>query len=226
MNLQDLREKLGYHAAALGVIALAASVTLAFADLGTHKGIEAAEKRDLLQSLAQVLPEGFADNDLLKDKVTVKDANGKEVQVYRARLKGEAKGVVFQQANRGYANDVVVLMGVDISGKLLGVRVIKHSETPGLGDKIDIAKTDWIVGFNGKSLGDPPVEKFGVKKDGGIFDQFAGATITPRAVVKSVREGLQFFAANKAEIFAAGGEEKTLVHEQSGPHQDPQKQPQ
>ncbi|RTL49344.1 MAG: electron transport complex subunit RsxG [Rhodocyclaceae bacterium] len=223
MGLQALREKLGYHAAALGVIALAASVTLAFADLGTHKGIEAAEKRDLQQSLTQVLPEGFADNDLLKDKVAVKDDKGNEVQVYRARLKGEAKGAVFQQANRGYADDVVVLMGVDVTGKLLGVRVIKHRETPGLGDKIEAAKTDWILAFTGKSLGDPPIEKFAVKKDGGIFDQFAGATITPRAVVKSVREGLQFFAAHKEEILAAGGEEKKLVHEQPGPHQDPAK---
>ncbi|HTH40964.1 MAG TPA: FMN-binding protein, partial [Rhodocyclaceae bacterium] len=94
---------------------------------------------------------------------------------------------------------------------------------PGLGDKIEIAKTDWILGFNGKSLGDPPVEKFGVKKDGGIFDQFAGATITPRAVVKSVREGLQFYAAHKDEILAAAGEEKKVAHEQSGPHQDPAK---
>lgn len=224
MSLQDLREKLGYHAAALGAIALGASVTLAFADRGTHKGIEEAEKRDLQQSLAQVLPEGFADNDLLKDKVVLKDAKGEDVQVYRARLKGEAKGAVFQQANRGYADDVVVLMGVDVSGKLLGVRVIKHRETPGLGDKIEAAKTDWILGFNGKSLGDPPVEKFAVKKDGGIFDQFAGATITPRAVVKSVREGLQFFAAHKDEILSAGGEEKQVAHEQAGPHQDPNKQ--
>jgi len=224
MSIQDLREKLGYHAVALGVIALAASVTLAFADLGTHKGIEDAERRDLQQSLAQVLPEGFADNDLLKDKVTVKDDKGRDVQVYRARLKGEAKGAVFQQANRGYANDVVVLMGVDAAGTLLGVRVIKHSETPGLGDKIEVAKTDWILSFNGKSLVNTPVEKFGVKKDGGVFDQFAGATITPRAVVKSVREGLQFFDAHKAEILAAAGEEKKLVHEQSGPHQDPQQQ--
>ncbi|GAB2182186.1 electron transport complex subunit RsxG [Denitratisoma sp. agr-D3] len=223
MSLQALREKLGYHAAALGVIALVASVTLAFADKGTREGIEEAEKRDLQQSLAQVLPEGFADNDLLKDKVAIKDDKGQEVQVFRARLKGEAKGAVFQQANRGYADDVVVLMGVDVSGKLLGVRVVKHRETPGLGDKIEVAKGDWILSFNGKSLGDPPVEKFAVKKDGGIFDQFAGATITPRAVVKSVREGLQFFAAHKDEILAASGSEKTLTHEQSGPHQDPAK---
>jgi electron transport complex protein RnfG len=92
------------------------------------------------------------------------------------------------------------MMGVDRDGKMLGVRVIKHSETPGLGDKIEPAKSDWIHGFEGKFLGSPPAEKFAVKKDGGVFDQFAGATITPRAVVKSVKGGLAFFAKEKARL--------------------------
>jgi len=92
------------------------------------------------------------------------------------------------------------MMSVDMEGRLLGARVIKHAETPGLGDKIEIAKAKWILDFNGKSLSDPPPEKWGVKKDGGVFDQFAGATITPRAVVKAVKSGLEFFAAHREEI--------------------------
>jgi Na+-translocating ferredoxin:NAD+ oxidoreductase subunit G len=80
------------------------------------------------------------------------------------------------------------------------VRVLKHAETPGLGDKIEVKKDNWIKSFDGKSLGDPAPEKWGVKKDSGIFDQFAGATITPRAVVKAVKGGLEFFAAHKSEI--------------------------
>ena len=89
-------------------------------------------------------------------------------------------------------------------GHLLGVRVIKHAETPGLGDKIEPAKADWIHSFEGKFLGDPPPEKFAVKKDGGVFDQFAGATITPRAVVKAVKGGLEFFADSKAQLLDEG----------------------
>ena len=87
-------------------------------------------------------------------------------------------------------------------GTLLAARVIKHQETPGLGDKIDVAKTRWIDGFAGKSLDSPPAERWAVKKDGGVFDQFAGATITPRAVVKAVKQGMQFYAQHREEILA------------------------
>ncbi len=201
MNLSAWKEKLGYHGVLLGLVGLAASGALATADHFTHHEIEAAEARDLQASLKQVLPEGFADNDLLKDTVRLKKADGSEVTVYRARSGGEAKGAVFQVASRGYAGDVVALMGVDTQGKILGVRVIKHMETPGLGDKIEIAKAKWILSFDGKSLGNPPPERFGVKKDGGIFDQFAGATITPRAVAKAVREGLEFYRDHQQEIY-------------------------
>lgn len=203
MNLNPLKEKLGYHGILLGLVGLAASAALATADLLTRADIQAAEIRDIQASLKQVLPEGFADNDLLQDTLILKKADGSEVKVYRARLKGEAKGAVFQVASRGYAGDVVALMGVDKTGTILGVRVVKHQETPGLGDKIELAKAPWILSFNGKSLGNPAVEKFSVKKDGGIFDQFAGATITPRAVVKAVREGLEFYRDHQQEIYSA-----------------------
>ena len=96
----------------------------------------------------------------------------------------------------------VVLMGVAADGRLLGVRIVKHAETPGLGDKIEIAKAKWVLDFDGKSLGDPPTEKWAVKKDGGVFDQFAGATITPRAVVKAVKRGLDFFATHCEAILS------------------------
>jgi electron transport complex protein RnfG len=93
-----------------------------------------------------------------------------------------------------------VLLGIDENGKLLGVRVLLHTETPGLGDKIEVNKSDWITRFAGKSLGDPPEAQWAVKKDGGPFDQFAGATITPRAVVNSIRDGLRLFAAQRKTL--------------------------
>jgi electron transport complex protein RnfG len=212
MDIKALQEKIGYHGIFLGLIGLLASAALATADLATHDDIIAAEKRDLEASLKQVLPEGFADNDLLQDVVRLKNQEGKEVVVYRARLGGEPKGAVFQVSSRGYAGEVLALMGVDAGGAVLGVRVIKHMETPGLGDKIEIAKNTWILDFNGKSLANLPLDKWGVKKDGGVFDQFAGATITPRAVVKAVREGMVFYRDNQKEIFARQAEPSAKEH--------------
>lgn len=206
MDIKALQQKIGYHGIFLGLVGLLASAALATADLLTHNEILAAERRDLEVSLQQVLPAGLADNDLLKDAVRLKRKDGKEVTVYRARFGSESRGAVFEVSSRGYAGDVVALMGVDSAGVVLGVRVIKHMETPGLGDKIEIAKHQWIIDFNGKSLGSPPLEKWGVKKDGGVFDQFAGATITPRAVVKAVREGLLFYRENQVEIYAKPAE--------------------
>jgi electron transport complex protein RnfG len=110
------------------------------------------------------------------------------------------EAVVFQVTGYGYAGRILCMMGVDREGRILGVRVLKHAETPGLGDKIEPAKADWIHRFEGKSLGNPPPEQFAVKKDGGVFDQFAGATITPRAVVKAVKGGLEFFTREKSVL--------------------------
>jgi electron transport complex protein RnfG len=199
LDLALVRERLSYQGISLGVVALVTSAALVVANDLTREPIASAEARDLQASLSQVLPEGLADNDLLKDTLEID-----KVTLYRARKAGIVTGAVFHMANRGYAGDIVVLMGIDSRGVLTGARVLKHQETPGLGDKIEAAKGPWIHEFTGKSLGDPPAEKWGVKKDGGTFDQFAGATITPRAVVKSVKQGLEFFAAHRAEIIGAG----------------------
>ena len=194
-DLALIRNRLAYQGISLGIVALVASAALSVGNRLTGPAILEAEARDLQASLAQVLPEGSYDNDLLKDTVTIDN-----VLIYKARKAGTITGVVFKQAQRGYAGDVVVLMGIDPQGVMLGARVIKHQETPGLGDKIDIAKTRWILDFNGKSLDNLPADKWAVKKDGGVFDQFAGATITPRAVVKAVKGGLDFFAAHRDEL--------------------------
>ncbi len=199
MNFESFREKIGYQPLLLGTFALLASGALAWASNATGEAIAAAEAKDLRDSLAEVLPKGFADNDFLNDKLEI-ERNGKPVTIYRARQGEAVKGAVFKVAERGYAADIQLLMAVDAEGRTLGVRVIKHAETPGLGDKIEVKKAPWIMDFDGKSLGDPGAEKWGVKKDGGIFDQFAGATITPRAVVKAVKGGLDFYATHRKEI--------------------------
>ena len=199
MNFESFREKMFYQPVLLGVFSLLASGALAWASSATSGAIAEAEARDLRNSLSEVLPAGFADNDFLNDKLEI-ERGGKPLVIYRARREGVVKGAVFTVAERGYAADIVVLMAVDSDGRMLGARVLKHAETPGLGDKIELSKAPWIKDFDGKSLGDPPVERWGVKKDGGVFDQFAGATITPRAVVKAVKGGLLFFAEHRAQI--------------------------
>jgi electron transport complex protein RnfG len=198
MNLDALRAKLSYQTLLLGSVVLLTSGALAVASRTTEADIQAAAARDLKQSLAQVLP-GQYDNDLLQDTVVLAAPDG-EVTVYRARRAGQVEAVVFQTVGRGYAGPIVCIMGVSRDGQLLGVRVLKHMETPGLGDKIEPAKDHWIYEFEGKSLGDPSADKWAVKKDGGVFDQFTGATITPRAVVRAVKGGLELFAKEKPRM--------------------------
>lgn len=199
-TLAAWRDRLAYQPLSLGIVALATSAALVVANQVTHPKIVEAEERDLQVSLSEVLPEGFADNNLLKDAITLPGDDGKPIIFYRARKAGAVTGAVFQSVGRGYGGELVVLIGVDTQGTLLGARVIRHKETPGLGDKIEAAKSKWIHDFEGKSLTSPPPEQWGVKKDGGVFDQFAGATITPRAVVKAVKAGMTFYAAHRREI--------------------------
>lgn len=199
-TLDAWRGKLLYQGLSLGVVAMLCSAALVVGNQLTREAIRQAEADDLAASLRQVLPAGAGDNDLLADTIKVGAGGTAPVTVYRARKAGHVTAAVFSMRAPGYAGDIVVLLGVDRDGRLYGARVLKHSETPGLGDKIEIAKSKWILDFEGKSLNDPPAEKWAVKKDGGVFDQFAGATITPRAVVQAVKAGLEFYAAHREEI--------------------------
>ena len=100
----------------------------------------------------------------------------------------------------GYSGNIALIVGVDIAGNISGVRVTAHKETPGLGDKIDLKKHDWILGFNGLSLGNPPAGQWAVRKDGGQFDAFTGATITPRAVVGQIARMLEYFMSHREQL--------------------------
>jgi electron transport complex protein RnfG len=106
----------------------------------------------------------------------------------------------------GYAGTIKLLVGINYDGSIAGVRVVSHKETPGLGDAIEAERSDWILGFNGHSLREPGEERWKVKKDGGIFDQFSGATITPRAIVAAVHNTLSYYQNNREALFAAAEE--------------------
>lgn len=194
------RQSVTYQALLLGgTVALAAGL-LVVADRLTRAPIAQRHAEDMNASLAQVIPARLHDNDLLANTLTLTAADGTSVQVYRALAAGRVTALAFQVEGRGYAGAIDVLLGLDADGRILGARVLSHKETPGLGDKIEVAKDDWILAFDGLSLGDPPPGRWAVKKDGGDFDQFSGATITPRAVVRALKEGLEFFAANRVAL--------------------------
>jgi electron transport complex protein RnfG len=197
MKLEQLRGKLAYQTLLLGGFCLLGSALLSFGDIKTHDVIATRLAEDLKASLEQVIPAEYYDNDLLKDTLLINS----ETLVYLAKKDGKVNAVAFMvTTNSGYSGAIKSIIGIDQQGQVLGVRVIAHAETPGLGDKIEEAKADWILSFNGHSLTDLTESQWKVKKDGGTFDQFSGATITPRAVVGSVYQGLQFFARHREAL--------------------------
>ena len=188
------------HGLILCLFCLGFGLLLAITDEITLDDINARAIEDKQNSLSQVLPDELHDNNPVTDTLNMNNAEGKALTVYRARKNGLVTGVAYEIFGSGYAGEIKLMMGIAADGKLLGVRVLAHKETPGLGDKIEVKKTDWIERFTGLSLGNPPLERWKVKKDGGQFDQFAGATITPRGVMAAIRGGLEFFAEHKAQL--------------------------
>ena len=125
-----------------------------------------------------------------------------DVIIYRVYAGGMPAAALFAvTAPGGYAGPIRVLLGIDVAGGVTGVRVLEHRETPGLGDGIEESRSDWVYQFDGRSLGDPPVAGWHLEVDGGEFDQLTGASVTPRAVVKAIRETLIYFDAHREEIF-------------------------
>lgn len=189
----------------LGGFGLVAAAVLGGTWTLTADRIRAAEQQRLLRQLEEVLPVGAYDNDVANDTLQVTSAAlGPGARtVYRARSNGQpVAAVISAVAPDGYSGPIALLVGVAHDGRITGVRVSAHKETPGLGDKIDLTRSDWVLDFDGRSLLDPGPREWGVRKDGGIFDQFSGATITPRAVVKAVHRSLQYFAEHRETLFA------------------------
>ena len=200
----------------LAAFALATAGTLALTNLWTKDRIATAERAAQQRALFEIVPLQTHDNDMLTDVIPVPlDAlqalNVRSGSViHRARLNGEITALIVPAvAPDGYSGDIEMIVGVNRDGSLAGVRVLKHKETPGLGDKIDLKKHQWILSFNGKSLQLPLLDGWKVKKDGGEFDQFAGATITPRAVVGKVKHVLEFVTANQQSLFADTTQEQS-----------------
>lgn len=191
------------------VLALFAAVTVAVVAItqqSTESRIVAEERAAQVRALGEILPAHSYDNALLDHVIYLNESllgHRKDTPAYLASLNGQPAAVILQaNAPDGYSGTIQLLIGIMADGTLSGVRVTQHKETPGLGDRIDLAKSPWIKNFDGKSLSNPKDGGWAVKKDHGEFDQFAGATITPRAVVTAVHKALRYFDQNHTELFA------------------------
>jgi len=193
---------IGYQAGLLGGMAMLVGIVLMMGEHGTRDDIKARIDEDRRAMLAQVLPADLYDNNPLQTTTALTgNPFGGNPTVFLAGKNGQLTGAAYEVVtHNGYSGTIVLIIGVNADGELTGVRTITHAETPGLGDKIEIAKHDWVERFNGLSLTNPPEKEWAVKKDGGRFDQFTGATITPRAVVGAVHQGLKVFEQQKAQL--------------------------
>jgi electron transport complex protein RnfG len=196
------RKRVGYQAVLLGGFSTLATALLVAGNIATRDDIKARQKEDLLRSLNQVIPAEHYNSDLLQQPLRINDQKGRPLTVYRGLQGMKVNALAWEVVGQGYAGDIRLILGVNADGEILGVRVLSHAETPGLGDKIEVTKDDWILGFNKLSLANRTTQQWHVKKDGGQFDQFSGATITPRAVVAAVHGGLSFFNDHKDELLS------------------------
>ena len=185
-----MRYAVGKNSTFLAAFAVVTTVMIASTFVGTRDQIAAQERAARAKALLEIFPRDSHDNDMLDDTLPLAAetlGNREDASIFVARKNGEVIGMIFPAtAREGYSGDIKLITGVRRDGTVAGVRVLQHAETPGLGDKVELKKSDWMLSFNGKSLQSPSPDRWKVKKDKGEFDQFTGATITPRAVVNTV----------------------------------------
>lgn len=204
----DSRRRWWLPAVYLTVVGVVAAAAVLGTDAITRARIARNESAQVLKVLRTVLPEGAYDNRPDLDRIMVTDptllGSREPLPVYRARRGDQPVAAVITTVTRaGYAGPIRLLVGVDAAGAVIAVHVIAHTETPGIGDRIEEARSDWIRRFTRHSLRDPEPSGWGVRADGGTFDQLTGATITSRAVVRAVRDAELYFDNNKDLLLAA-----------------------
>lgn len=199
-----LGKSISQNSLILGTFAAVTAGLIASTFMGTQERIAEAERRAAQKALFEIVPPSRHNNDLLNETLELGAAASDyhlDSKAHVAKYNGEPVAMVFKAtAPDGYSGDIRLLIGVNLDGQVTGVRVLSHKETPGLGDKIDLSKSEWILSFQDKSLNAPDEKNWKVKKDGGDFDQFTGATITPRAVVQAVKQALLFYRDQPAVL--------------------------
>lgn len=190
----------------LAVFACVSTGVVALTHALTENQIRLQEQKQLLSVLNQVIPHELHDNELYQACTLVTApalGTDQPMPAYLASLNGEHSALAIEAiAPDGYNGAIKIIVGIDQAGTITGTRVLNHQETPGLGDKIDLRITDWILSFVGKQVSEANLTQWAVRKDGGQFDQFTGATITPRAVVKAVKNTVQYVNDNREQILA------------------------
>jgi len=200
-------QSMGKNSLLLAVFALITAFILASTDRLTEDRIAKSERLAAQKALFEIIPLDRHNNDLLLDTQPIPEQywatlgleSGGDIHI--ARLDGQPVAAIIPSITpEGYSGDIAMIVGVNFDGSVAGVRVVEHKETPGLGDKVDLRKSDWILSFNGKSLSKPEPSAWNVKKEQGEFDQFTGATITPRAVIHQIAKTLQYFSQDKERL--------------------------
>lgn len=200
-----MKNVIGKNGLILAAFSLVTTGLIALVYILTIDQIESVKEQELLSTLNELVDNSSFDNQLHLDCITLAPEpllGGLEQRVYRARLGNENKALILETtAPDGYSGAIKLLVAIDIYNTVLGARVVEHKETPGLGDKIELRISDWILGFAKVSLQDDTIDNWQVKKDGGQFDQFTGATITPRAVVNAIKNAGIYGQKNMDRLF-------------------------
>tara|TARA_B110000196_G_scaffold308822_1_gene309823 strand:+ start:1743 stop:2384 length:642 start_codon:yes stop_codon:yes gene_type:complete len=204
--MSELTPAISKNSLILALFAISCTAAVAIVQLLTADRIEQQAQQKLIRQLNQVIQKDNHDNEMFLDCIVAPEDNNSDLLIdviYRARLNNAPTAAAIKTvAPDGYSGNIELLIAINTDGSVSGVRTLMHKETPGLGDKIERRKSDWIDSFSGKKLLDDNDSRWAVIKDGGMFDQFTGATITPRAVVKTVRKTIEYFESNQERIFS------------------------
>ena len=210
-----IRQSMSRNSLLLAIFAVCTTLLISGTFLQTRDRIAVQKRKAEEKALLEIVPRNRHDNSMLDETIAVGPQNEglglrEEKRIYIARQDGEVIAVIIPAtAPDGYTGEIDLVVGVNTDGTIAGVRTLSHRETPGLGDKVDLRKSDWVLGFEGRSLDNPTLAGWAVKKDKGVFDQFTGATITPRAVVGATLRVLQFADANR-DILFTGQDQKPV----------------
>jgi len=187
---------------------ISALALLLWINISTENQIEASYKRSIQAPLLDILGQAFKSDAIEINPYPIPEKFwpllGFENQHYLNIVYQNSEAVALiipATAQNGYSGEIKTIVAVSRDGQILGVRILKHSETPGLGDKIDISIDDWILAFDGKSLSNTAEKSWAVRKDGGEFDQISGATITSKSVIRKVFKALKYFEQDKVRLF-------------------------
>ncbi|MGB2078171.1 MAG: electron transport complex subunit RsxG [Vibrio sp.] len=188
----------------LAIFAIGTTALVALTNALTEDQIKAQEQKQLRSVLNEVIPASMHDNQLTQSCILLPSqtpVTEDPLPAYIAKKDGQVTAIAIETyAPEGYAGPIKLIVGLDMHGTVLGSRVLTHKETPGLGDKIDLRVSDWILSFTQKKVTQDNLSTWAVRKDGGEFDQFTGATITPRAVVKAVKNTALYFNKDQDAI--------------------------